>query len=105
MPPYAFLADNTLAFADVADHLRTLRTLGVPYDDAMIANATADLNAQANPDADTAALLKRYPKAVGADFDGDAKRLTEMDALVAYLQVLGTMADFSTYSLDTELRK
>jgi cytochrome c oxidase cbb3-type subunit 2 len=105
MPSYPFLAKHALDFADVADHLRTLRTLGVPYDDAMIANATADLNAQANPDADTAALLQRYPKAVVADFDGDAKRLTEMDALVAYLQVLGTMADFSTYNLGTEAKK
>jgi len=105
MPSYPFLAEHTLDFADVADHLRTLRTLGVPYDDAMIENAATDLNAQANPDADTAALLQRYPKAVAADFDGDAKRLTEMDALVAYLQVLGTMADFSTYSLGSEAKK
>jgi cytochrome c oxidase cbb3-type subunit 2 len=104
MPSYPFLAEHALEFADVADHLRTLRTLGVPYDDAMIASATADLNAQSDPNADTAALLQRYPKAVVADFDGDAKRLTEMDALVAYLQVLGTMADFSTYSLGNDVR-
>ena len=57
---------------------------------------------KADPDADNAALLARYPKAVVANFDGDAAALTEMDALVAYLQVLGTMADFSTY-VDTEV--
>jgi cytochrome c oxidase cbb3-type subunit 2 len=105
MPSYPFLAERMLEFADVAAHLRTLRTLGVPYDDAMVADAVADLDAQANPDADTTALLQRYPKAVVANFDGDPTRLTEMDALVAYLQVLGTMADFSTYSLGNDVRK
>jgi cytochrome c oxidase cbb3-type subunit 2 len=105
MPSYPFLAERALEFGDVAAHLRTLRTLGVPYDDAMVAEALADLSAQADPDADTAALVQRYPKAVVANFDGDAKRLTEMDALVAYLQVLGTMADFSTYSLGNDVGK
>jgi cytochrome c oxidase cbb3-type subunit 2 len=98
MPPYGFLAERAIAYADVADHLRTLRALGVPYDDAMIDNSTADLTAQADPEGDTAVLLARYPKAVVADFDGDAGRLTEMDALVAYLQVLGQLADFATFT-------
>ena len=31
------------------------------------------------------------------DFDGDPSRLTDMDALIAYLQMLGTTVDFSTY--------
>ena len=66
----------------------------------MIASAVADLEAQANPDADTAALLKRYPKAVVANFDGDAARVTEMDALVAYLQMLGTLVKFSDIKPD-----
>ena len=59
-----------------------------------IANAELDLRAQADPDADTTALLARYPKAKTGDFDGDPKRLTEMDALVAYLQMLGTLVSF-----------
>jgi cytochrome c oxidase cbb3-type subunit 2 len=63
----------------------------------MIANATADLKAQADPDADTKGLESRYPKAKAADFDGNKQALTEMDALVAYLQMLGTLVDFSTY--------
>ncbi len=104
MPGYAFLADRALRFDDVADHLRTLRALGVPYDDAMIENAMADLRAQANGESDGAALIQRYPKAVAADFDGDPDRLTEMDALVAYLQMLGTLADFSTYRAEKNLR-
>ncbi len=104
MPRYPFLAARALNFDDVADHLRTLRIVGVPYDDAMVKSALGDLKSQADPDADNAALLTRYPKAVVANFDGDAAELTEMDALVAYLQVLGTLADFSTYDETKALR-
>jgi cytochrome c oxidase cbb3-type subunit 2 len=81
----------------MADHLRTLRIVGVPYDDAMIENAQADLVAQATPDADLSGIEARYPKAVTGDFDGNPGAITEMDALVAYLQVLGRMVDFTTY--------
>lgn len=95
MPPYAFLADRALRFDDIADHLKALRAVGVPYSDDMVANAKADLRAQTNPDGDTDALLKRYPKAVVAKFDADAKEITEMDALVAYLQMLGTLIKFT----------
>ena len=63
----------------------------------MMAQAEADLVAQADPNADTSGLLERYPKAKVGDFDGDPTKLTEMDALVAYLQMLGTLVDFSTY--------
>ena len=103
MPRYSFL-ERPLAFDDVADHLRTLRIVGVPYDDSMVDAALSDLRTQSDPDADNAALLARYPKAVVANFDGDAATLTEMDALVAYLQVLGTLADFSTYDESKSLR-
>ncbi len=95
MPPYAFLHEHDLGFDDIADHLRTNRTVGVPYTDEMIAAAGADLHAQASPDADHDALLARYPKAAVGDFDGDPTRLTEMDALIAYLQILGRMVDFT----------
>jgi len=95
MPAYPFLLDKRVDVSNIADHLRAARTVGVPYSDEMIASARADLDAQQNPDADTSDLLRRYPKAVVGAFDGDPRRLTEMDALVAYLQVLGTMVDFS----------
>jgi cytochrome c oxidase cbb3-type subunit 2 len=97
MPPYGFLLKNELDTNSIARHLTANTIVGVPYSEDMIANASADILAQANPDADTAALLGRYPKAVIANFDGDATRLTEMDALVAYLQMLGTLVDFSAY--------
>ncbi len=100
MPSYPHLARQELSFSDIADHLKALREVGVPYTDAMIENAAADLRAQTTPDADTTALLQRYPKAATGDFDGDPTRITKMDALVAYLQSLGRMVDFTTYRPD-----
>jgi cytochrome c oxidase cbb3-type subunit 2 len=98
MPPYAFLAEKELKFDNIADHLRANKTLGVPYTDEMIENAKADLIAQADPNADGQdGVETRYPKAAIRDLDGDASRITEMDALIAYIQMLGTTVDFSTY--------
>jgi cytochrome c oxidase cbb3-type subunit 2 len=105
MPGYPFLARTVLETDDIADHLRASRAIGVPYTDEQIANAKADMVAQANPDGEGAdAVQKRYPKAVVRNFDGDAQRLTEMDALVAYLQVLGTLVDFKIYNDKADLR-
>ncbi len=95
MPPYAFLAGRELEYDDIADHLRANRAVGVPYSDEMIEAAATDLRAQADPDGDHDSLLERYPKAAVGDFDGDPNRLTEMDAMVAYLQILGRMVDFT----------
>jgi cytochrome c oxidase cbb3-type subunit 2 len=97
MPSYAFLRDTPLDVKNFSTELVANRRVSVPYTDEMIANATADIRAQADPDADTSGLLERYPKAVTGDFDGNPHALTEMDALVAYLQMLGTLVDFSTY--------
>lgn len=93
MPGYAFLAYRDLKAGDMQGDLKALSRVGVPYSNEMIEAANADLAAQADPDADSGALLKRYPKAQARDFDGDPDRLTEMDALVAYLQMLGTLVD------------
>ena len=104
MPAYPFLANRLIRTDDIADHLVALRRVGVPYTDEMIAEARADLLAQADPEGDHAALLARYPKAVVGDFDGDPTRLTEMDALIAYMQMLGTLVDFSAHDLDDLLQ-
>ncbi len=93
MPSYAFLADKPLTYANVADHLKALRIVKVPYTDEDIAKAKADVETQASADADQADLLKRYPKAVPVN--AKPGEITELDALVAYLQVLGTMVDFA----------
>ncbi len=95
MPGYPWMLDRDLRQEDIADHLRALRIVGVPYDDEMIANAMADMRAQADPNADHGGLLARYPKAAVGALDGQPGRLTEMDAIVAYLQILGRMVDFT----------
>jgi cytochrome c oxidase cbb3-type subunit II len=93
MPPYAFL-DRPLNYADIGSHLAAQRAIGVPYTDEMVANARADLEAQARPEADATAFQGRYARARQAAFDGDPAVITEMDALVAYLQMLGTLVQF-----------
>jgi cytochrome c oxidase cbb3-type subunit 2 len=102
MPPYAFLADTELDYRNMTARLKALRVAGVPYTDAQLADAKADLQTQADAFAsETSDLRKRYgAKVLQRDFDGDPQRITEMDALVAYLQVLGTMVDFRTYKAE-----
>ena len=101
MPPYVFLEQTPLSFDDIADALKANKMVGVPYTDDMIASAKADLIAQATPDADGVdAFNKRYAKAQVRDFDGNPQQITEMDALIAYLQMLGTLVDFKTYKAD-----
>jgi cytochrome c oxidase cbb3-type subunit 2 len=104
MPGYGFLAQTALDTDNTAASLKANALVGVPYTSEAVANANADLAAQATPDADTSGLLARYPKAQIGDFDGDPKRITEMDALVAYLQMLGTLVDFSTYDAQANYR-
>ncbi|MBF0373277.1 MAG: cytochrome-c oxidase, cbb3-type subunit II [Alphaproteobacteria bacterium] len=95
MPGYKHL-NRPLKFADAGAHLKTLSLVGVPYTADMITNALADLKAQATPDADVTGISARYPKARLGDADGKPE-VTEMDAIVAYLQVLGTMVDFTNF--------
>jgi cytochrome c oxidase cbb3-type subunit 2 len=97
MPGYPHLAATPLEIENIADHLTTLAIVGVPYDAAMIENAAADLAAQATPEADVSGLEARYPKAVIGDLDGKPGEVTELDALIAYLQIMGRMVDFTTY--------
>ena len=101
MPSYAFLAKKDLDYRDITDKLRAMKAVGVPYTDAEIASAEADLKAQADPDAGQKDLKAHYgPKINSRNFGGDPDRITDMDALVAYLQMLGTTVDFSTYKAD-----
>jgi len=105
MPPYAFLANTELDTRELADFVRTQRIVGVPYTDEMVANVEADLKTQINPDSpDAAAFQKRYPKAQLRKFNAESGAITEADALVAYLQMLGTLVDFNTYNDKANLR-
>jgi cytochrome c oxidase cbb3-type subunit 2 len=105
MPGYPSLATTELNLDDIAAHLKASRAVGVPYTDDQIANARADLKAQLDPDgADAEAFQKRYPKASVRNFDGRSGEPTELDALVAYLQMLGTLVDFKLYDEKANLR-
>ena len=97
MPRYGFLAGNPVNPEALSAHLSAQVRVGVPYPPEHVENAAADVMAQATPDADVSDLLARYPKAKYGDFDGNPREITEMDALIAYLQMLGTLVDFSAY--------
>ena len=105
MPPYKFLAEKTLDFERIEADLKANRAVGVPYTDEMIEKAKSDIATQLDPFADDYdGFLARYPKAVVRDFDGDPRKITEMDALIAYMQILGVMVDFETYKAEENYR-
>ena len=99
MPGYPFLAERKLDAADIAARMQALTLAGVPYSDEMIAKANDDLVAQINPDSEAAkSVLARYPKAQVRKFDGaPSPEPTELDALISYLQMLGTLVDFTKF--------
>ncbi len=105
MPAYPWLVKTELDFSHIDDDLRVQAQLGVPYTVEMIARAVNDLRAQATSDAPEAAdLAKRYPRTQARDYDGNPERITEADALIAYLQVLGTLVDFKLYNDKANVR-
>jgi cytochrome c oxidase cbb3-type subunit 2 len=105
MPGYPFLARTVLDTTHVEADLKVQAMLGVPYTPEMIAAARTDIAIQATTDDPKAGdLAKRYPKALARDFDGNPGEITEMDAVVAYLQMLGTLVDFKTYDRKANVR-
>jgi len=105
MPAYPWLAATELDYAHIDNDLKVNAALGVPYTPDMIARAAADVKTQATTDAPEAAeFAKRYPRAQARDYDGNAARITEADALIAYLQVLGTLVDFKLYNDKANIR-
>ncbi len=99
MPGYAFLAGHPVDPTGIAAHLRANRAVGVPYTDEMIEHAAADATTQADPAADNTGLLQRYPGAAMTG-SGSGAAPTEMDALIAYLQILGTQVKFRDVTPD-----
>ncbi|WP_322989012.1 cytochrome-c oxidase, cbb3-type subunit II [Hoeflea sp.] len=92
MPAYPWLSENEVTIDDLSAHLKTQQRLGVPYTDEMVANAASDALGQASPDSEGAeGVAERYGEATNIRSFDQGARLTEMDALVAYLQVLGQM--------------
>jgi len=103
MPSYAFLADAPLEASGAGAHLRANAAVGVPYSDDMIAHAAGDFIVQAGAGGDSDSFAARYANAKVENFDGSPS-VTEMDALVAYLQMLGTLVDFTTYDAEANYR-
>jgi cytochrome c oxidase cbb3-type subunit 2 len=98
MPGYSFLAGRELDYRNITDRLRVNRTVGVPYTDEMIESAKADLERQLDPAAEgVKEFLARYPKAQTRQFDDDPSFVSELDAVIAYLQMLGTLVDFAKF--------
>ena len=105
MPAYSFMAERELSYLNMDEHLYTLRQVGDPYSDEQIKSAVADVGTQANGEnGDVDAFLARYPKAVIGDFDGNPDKITELDALIAYMQILGQMVDFTSYKPELNRR-
>jgi len=99
MPGYPFLAKNDLKFKLIGAELKANQMVGVPYSDDQVAHAMQDLKAQLDEDSDDYdAFIARYPTAKVRDFDGNPKKISELDALISYLQMLGTLVDFSIYN-------
>jgi len=105
MPTYGFLSNTELDYQHIAEDLKVQALIGVPYTPDMIANAVKDVATQATTDSpDAADLAKRYPKVQARDFDGNPGAVTEADALIAYLQMMGTQVDFSLYDDKANIR-
>jgi cytochrome c oxidase cbb3-type subunit 2 len=105
MPSYAFLAATPLDTRELGQYMKVSQVVGVPYTDDEIAKAVDDVKVQVNPDSpDAAAFQQRYPKAQLRKFNAETTDLTEADALVAYLQMLGTLVDFTLYDDKANLR-
>jgi cytochrome c oxidase cbb3-type subunit 2 len=105
MPDYGFLEKKDLDFRHIDGDLKVQAELGVPYTAADIEKAKADVVAQATADSpDAEDLAKRYPKVNVRDFDGNPTHVTEADALIAYLQMLGTEVNFKLYDDQANIR-
>lgn len=107
MPAYSWLFDTKLDYSHIKSDMRVLQIEGVPYTDEMIAKADSDVVAQASTDdAGIDDMVKRYPKAIARKYDvtAAAGEVTEGDALIAYLQMLGTLVDFTLYDDKANIR-
>jgi cytochrome c oxidase cbb3-type subunit II len=105
MPGYPFLEETPLDYQHIGEDLTALSRVGVPYSQEMIDHAVDDLRTQGSPDSATIDdFLKRYPKAIVRDLRIGKREISEADALIAYLQRLGTQVDFKLYDDKANIR-
>ncbi|PIR33539.1 MAG: cytochrome-c oxidase, cbb3-type subunit II [Alphaproteobacteria bacterium CG11_big_fil_rev_8_21_14_0_20_44_7] len=101
MPAYEHMKNRAADLNDIGKHLEVLKIMGVPYNEKMIENAYNHAMAQARNESDYHEELEElYGKVNMRDFDGKEEFVSELDALIAYLQVLGTMAELKDYNPD-----
>jgi cytochrome c oxidase cbb3-type subunit 2 len=105
MPAYPWLGKTEVAVNEIKMDMKVLAFQGQPYSLEMIENAAKDMVTQATNDAaDADGLAQRYPKAQSRKFSGLNGPVNEADALIAYLQMLGTLVDFKIYDGKANLR-
>jgi cytochrome c oxidase cbb3-type subunit 2 len=103
MPNYPWLATTDLDYSDIGLRMKALRTTGVPYSES---KAEYDRNVKEFGESVAKTLQiadgekNLVAQAQQGNYDTNPNNITEMDALVAYLQVLGTMVDFKKYDDD-----
>lgn len=103
MPPYKFLSERELDYKNLSADLKANQKLGVPYTDNMVFLASFDVKTQLDEFADDEdGFRARYPNVNMRDFDGNPDMVSEMDALIAYLQMLGTLVDFDEYQAEKD---
>jgi len=100
MPGYPWLLEDELDYSQIEDRMIALKRVGVPYSqsqeeyDANVEQFGQEMADKLHVSNATQVL---EDQAAAEDWDGKPGQITEMDALVAYLQMLGTMVDFSKY--------
>lgn len=104
MPGYPFLATTPLNYGQIEDMLKANAAVGVPYTPEMIEKAVEDLVTQADPESLPEEFLERYPNSAVRDFDGNPNEISELDALIAYMQMLGTLVDFELFEPEENAR-
>lgn len=103
MPNYPWLLKTNLDTSDIALRMKALRTTGVPY-----SNSQAEYDRNVKQFGEDVAKTLHIPdaeknlvaQAQAGNYDNNKDNISEMDAMVAYLQVLGTMVDFKQFDDD-----
>ncbi|KIE04568.1 Cytochrome c oxidase, cbb3-type, subunit II [Candidatus Jidaibacter acanthamoeba] len=99
MPSYPFLHTTKLDYSKISHEMKTMKMIGVPYTDQDIKNYENDIKIQTGiitEDKQIIDFQSRYNKAAVRKFDKEADNITELDALVAYLQAIGNKVDLKT---------
>ncbi len=100
MPAYPWLMSNDLKYGDIENRMKALKLTGVPYsltEEEYQANVATYGKAMADKLHIPNAKATLEQEASQRNWDGDKARITEMDAMIAYLQMLGTLVDFKQY--------